>query len=196
MSGALSQLLAVLFALLAALAAAVGMVVRQRAIQAQSRHESSDDAVVTSWVSRPLWWAGTVAAFAGYAFQAVALSYGSLLLVQPLIVCSMLFVLPLGARFSRQRVLPSDWWWSVLLIASLTVFVLVGRPSDGVYRPSFWACAVALGGAAALVVIGMVLATRVTGRQRAMLLAVSVAVLLGLIAVLTKVCAQRFAVGG
>src|SRR5262249_19206559 len=39
-------------------------------------------------------------------------------------------------------------------------------------------------------------ATRITGRNRAMLLAVSVAVLLGLIAVVTKGCAQRFAVGG
>src|ERR1700754_1787149 len=152
MSGALSQLLAVLFALLAALAAAVGMVVRQRAIQDQSRHESSDDAVVTSWVSRPLWWAGTVAAFAGYAFQAVALSYGSLLLVQPLIVSSLLFVLPLGAKFLRQHVRPSDWRWSLVLTASLTVFVLVGRPSDGDYKPSVWAWTIALAGAALIVV--------------------------------------------
>src|SRR6201991_866823 len=119
MDNALSQLLAVIFALLAALCAAVGMVVRQRAIQDQSRRDSpadsSGDAVVTSWVSQPLWWAGTVAAFAGYAFQAVALSYGSLLLVQPLIVSSLLFVLPLGAKFLRQHVRPSDWRWSLVL---------------------------------------------------------------------------------
>jgi drug/metabolite transporter (DMT)-like permease len=195
MNGALSQLSAVVFALLAALCAAVGMVVRKRAIQDQSRRESSGDAVVTSWVSRPLWWAGTVVAFAGYAFQAVALSYGSLLLVQPLIVSSLLFVLPLGARFLRQHVRPSDWRWSVVLTASLTVFVLVGRPSDGVYEPSVWAWTIALTGAALIVVGGIVLATRVSGRMRAMLLAVSVAVLLGLVAVLTKVCTQRFAVG-
>jgi drug/metabolite transporter (DMT)-like permease len=196
MNSALSQLLAVVFALLAALCAAVGMVVRQRAIQDQARRESSGDAVVTSWVGRPLWWAGTVAAFAGYAFQAVALSYGSLLLVQPLVVSSLLFVLPLGARFSRQHVRPSDWWWSLVLTASLTVFVLVGRPSDGAYRPSVGAWTIALIGAALVVVACAVAATRVTGRMRAMLLAVSVAVLLGLVAVLTKVCAQRLAVGG
>src|SRR6201999_464978 len=183
------------FALLAALCAAVGMVVRKRAIQDQSRRESSGDAVVTSWVSRPLWWAGTVAAFAGYAFQAVALSYGSLLLVQPLIVSSLLFVLPLGAKFLRQHVRPSDWRWSLVLTASLTVFVLVGRPSDGDYEPSVWAWTIALAGAALIVVGGVLLATRVTGRMRAMSLAVSVAVLLGLVAVLTKVCTQRFAVG-
>jgi drug/metabolite transporter (DMT)-like permease len=195
MNGALSQLFAVVFALLAALCAAVGMVVRKRSIQDQSRRESSGDAVVTSWASRPLWWAGTVAAFAGYALQAVALSYGSLLLVQPVVVSSLLFVLPLGARFSRQHVRPSDWRWSVVLTASLTVFVLVGRPSDGVYQPSVLAWTIALTGAALIAVGSIVVATRVTGRMRAMLLAVSVAMLLGLIAVLTKVCTQRFAVG-
>jgi drug/metabolite transporter (DMT)-like permease len=196
MTNGASQLLAVVFALLAAMCAAVGMVVRQRAIQDQARRQKTDDAVVTSWVTQPLWWAGTVAAFAGYGLQAVALSYGSLLLVQPLIVTSLLFVLPLGARFSRQHVRPSDWWWSLILLASLTVFVLVGRPSDGVYEPSAVAWAIALAGAALLVVGGIVGATRVTGRMRAMLLAVAVAVLLGLVAVLTKVCTQRFAAGG
>jgi drug/metabolite transporter (DMT)-like permease len=195
MNDTMSQFLAVTFALLAALSAAVGMVVRQRAIQDQTGRESSDDAVVTSWVSRPLWWAGTVAAFAGYAFQAVALSYGSLLLVQPLIVTSLLFVLPLGARFSRQHVRPSDWFWSLILTVGLTVFVLVGRPADGVYRPSTAAWAIALTGAAVMVVVCTVVATRVTGRMRAMALAVSVAVMLGLVAVLTKVCTQRFATG-
>jgi hypothetical protein len=106
----------------------------------------------------------------------------------------LLFVLPLGARFSRQHVRQSHWWWSLALTPRLTAFFLVGRPSDGVYRPSGWAWAIALTGAALVVVVGIVVATRVRGRMRAMLLAVSVAMLLGLIAVLTKVCTQRFAV--
>jgi drug/metabolite transporter (DMT)-like permease len=196
MSSTSSQVLAVTFALLAAVCAAAGMVVRQRAIQDRPRTDSSDDAVVTSWVRQPLWWAGTVSAFAGYAFQAVALSFGSLLLVQPLVVSSLLFVLPLGARFSRQQVHRSDWWWAVVLTASLTVFVLVGRPSEGGYRPSMWAWTIVTAAAGLVVAACVVGATRVKGRMRAMLLAGSVAVLLGLIAVLTKVCAQRFAAGG
>jgi hypothetical protein len=58
------------------------------------------------------------------------------------------------------------------------------------------AWAIALSGPALLGVGCSLAAIRVTGRLRAMLLAVSVAVLLGLIAVLTKVCAQRFHGGG
>jgi drug/metabolite transporter (DMT)-like permease len=194
--GNVDAVMAVAFALLAAFSAAVGMVVRQRAIQDQSSRQSSNDTVVTSWVRNPLWWAGTGAAFAGYAFQAVALAYGSLLVVQPLIVSSLLFVLPLGARFSRQRVRPSDWWWSLVLTAGLTAFVVVGRPEEGAYQPAIWPWAITLTGAALLIAVCVGAATRVQGRLRAMLLAVSVAVLLGLIAVVTKVCTQRFAGGG
>jgi hypothetical protein len=47
-----------------------------------------------------------------------------------------------------------------------------------------------------LVVVCAAVARRVTGRVRATLLAVAVAVLLGMIAVMTKICTHRFAVGG
>jgi hypothetical protein len=47
-----------------------------------------------------------------------------------------------------------------------------------------------------LVIVSIAAARRAVGRRRAMLLAVAVAVLLGMLAVLTKICMHRFAVGG
>jgi len=47
-----------------------------------------------------------------------------------------------------------------------------------------------------LVTVCVIAARRAAGRLRAMLLAVPVAVLLGMIAVLTKICTHRFGVGG
>jgi len=96
-------------ALLAAFFAAVGIVVRQRAIQGEAGNPEDSGAIVTSWVRQPSWWAGTLGAVGGYVFQALALAHGSLLLVQPLLVSSLLFVLPLGARFSNQHVRARDW---------------------------------------------------------------------------------------
>ena len=87
-------------ALLAAFFAAVGIVVRQRAIQDEAGNPEDSGAIVTSWVRQPAWGAGTLGAVGGYVFQALALAHGSLLLVQPLLVSSLLFVLPLGARIS------------------------------------------------------------------------------------------------
>ena len=191
-----SHALAIGSALLAAFWAAVGIVVRQRAIQGEAGNPEDSGAIVTSWVRQPSWWAGTLGAVGGYVFQALALAHGSLLLVQPLLVSSLLFVLPLGARFSNQHVRARDWWWALVLITALTVFVLVGQPREGHYRPPVPAWSVALIGSVPVVIVCVLAARRMVGRPRAMLLATAVAVLLGMIAVLTKVSTHRLAVRG
>jgi drug/metabolite transporter (DMT)-like permease len=143
-----------------------------------------------------LWWAGTLAAVAGYVFQALALANGSLLLVQPLLVSSLLFALPMSARLCHQRITWAEWAWATLLTAALAVFVLVGQPREGHHRPPVPAWTLALVLTVPLGIVCVVAARRTAGRPRAMLLAVPVAVLLGMVAVLTKICTHRFAVGG
>jgi drug/metabolite transporter (DMT)-like permease len=183
-------------ALLAAVCTAVGIVVRQRAIQNENSNEQRRDVVVTSFVHQPLWWAGTLAACGGYVFQAIALVHGSLLLVQPLLVSSLLFVLPLGAVLSRQRVSAGDLWWAVVLTVALAVFIGVGQPAEG-QHPSAVPAWTVVSAATVPAVAGCVVAARRTaGRVRALLLAVAVAVMLGMVAVLTKVSTHRYAVGG
>jgi drug/metabolite transporter (DMT)-like permease len=191
-----SHALAIGSALLAAFFAAVGIVVRQRAIQQEAAASTESGAIVTSWIRQPAWWAGTLGAIGGYVFQALALAHGSLLLVQPLLVSSLLFVLPLGARFSNQHVRGRDWGWALLLTAALTVFVLVGQPREGHYRPPVPAWTVALATSVPVVIVCVLAARRRSGRPRAMLLAGAVAVLLGMVAVLTKVSTHRLAAHG
>src|SRR6202012_3095611 len=84
----------------------------------------------------------------------------------------------------------------LLLTAALTVFVLVGQPREGHYRPPVPAWSVALGASVPVVIVCVLAARRTPGRPRAMLLAIAVAVLLGMIAVLTKVSTHRLAVHG
>ncbi|MGA7050148.1 MAG: DMT family transporter, partial [Mycobacterium sp.] len=133
---------------------------------------------------------------AGYVFQALALAHGSLLLVQPLLVSSLLFALPLSARICHQRITRAEWGWAILLTAALAVFVLVGQPREGHNRPPVPAWTLALAVTVPVVFACVGAAKRAIGRARAMLLAVAVAVLLGMIAVVTKICTHRFAVGG
>lgn len=187
---------AIVSALLAAFWAAVGIVVRQRVARGVPDDKAMSATMATTLVREPLWWAGTLAAVAGYAFQALALAHGSLLLVQPLLVSSLLFALPMSARLCHQRITWAEWGWATLLTAALAVFVLVGQPREGHYRPPVPAWTLALVLTVPLVIVCVVAARRVGGRPRAMLLAVPVAVLLGMIAVLTKICTHRFAVGG
>jgi hypothetical protein len=127
--------------LIAAFCAAVGIVVRQRAAQRVPTGPAGQSAeLATTLVREPSWWAGILATVGGYVFQVLALAHGSLLLVQPLLVSSLPFALPLSAHVRRQRVSWAEWGWAALLTA--------------------------------------------------------VAVLLGMVAVLTKICTHRFAIGG
>jgi drug/metabolite transporter (DMT)-like permease len=187
---------AIFSGLLAAFCAAVGIVVRQRVAQTVPAGEAASGALVTSLVREPSWWAGTLAAVAGYVFQALALAHGSLLLVQPLLVSSLLFALPLSARLCHQHISWAEWGWAALLTAALAVFVLVGQPREGHNRPPIPAWTLALAITVPLVIVCIAAARHAIGRRRAMLLAVAVAILLGMLAVLTKICTHRFAVGG
>jgi drug/metabolite transporter (DMT)-like permease len=196
MEWVMSHALAIGSALLAALVAAVGIVVRQAALQRPAADDGSSVGMVPAYLSDRLWWAGTIAAAAGYAFQAMALAHGSLLLVQPLLVSSLLFVLPMSAWRTGSRVPRVEWGWALLLTAGLAVFVLVGQPREGNYRPPVPAWTLALTLAVPIVLICVAVARRSDGRVRATSLGVAVAVGLGMIAVLTKICTHRFAVAG
>jgi drug/metabolite transporter (DMT)-like permease len=191
-----TQAVVVALALMAALCAAVGIVVRQLATQHVPAEHGMSPTMFTGLLRSRLWWAGTGSAVAGYGFQALALAFGSLILVQPLLVSSLLFALPLGARVAHNRVTRAEWGWAILLTAGLATFVLVGRPREGHFQPtpSVW---VAVAVICVPLILGCIVgAARTLGGPRAVLLAVAVAVMFGLIALLTKLCMHRFETGG
>ncbi|MEV3905208.1 DMT family transporter [Mycobacterium sp. NPDC050551] len=179
--------LAVLFALLAAVFMAVGIVVRQRATMDVPAEKGVSTLMLMTLVRRPLWWAGTGSAVAGFVFQALALGYGSLILVQPILVSALLFALPLSARLAGRRVSRAEWLWAVLLTVALTVFVALAKAKAGDYdisTPATVAVAVVCGAA---VLACIAVAVRAVDWRRAVLLAVAVGVLFGVVAVLTKI---------
>ena len=179
---ALAAALAVLAAALFAVAAAV----QQRSAAAVPDDRGRGLKLVLTLVRQPLWWVGSLADVGGYVAQAAALGVGSLLLVQPLLVTSLLFALPLGARLAGRTLRRSDWVWSALLAVALAVFVVTGEPTAGVDRAGLgdWVpAAFALG----LVLAGCLLGAAIRrGTTRAVLLAVATGVLYGLGAALTK----------
>lgn len=178
--------LVVLLALLAALFLAIGIVVRQRATMDVPPEHGVSSVMVVTLLRRPLWWAGTAAAVAGYVFQALALAYGSLLLVQPILVSALLFALPMSARLAGRRVTRGEWLWALLLTAALAVFVLFAKTSPGDYEASVPLTALVAVICTAAVSACVIVAVRIAGWKRAVLLAVAVGVLFGVVAMLTK----------
>ncbi|HET6731555.1 DMT family transporter [Mycobacterium sp.] len=183
--------IAVLFALGAAFFIAVGDVIHQR-----SAHEVTDEpvghvALFMQLLRDRQWWLGSLVAAAGFAFQAAALGFGSVLLVQALLVTSLLFALPINARLTHRRVTRWEWTWAALLAASVAIIVIVGNPTAGHSRASLetWTSVIAvLGPAMVLCVIG---AGIWKGPTSAVLLAMVSGALWGVFAVLTKGVVDR-----
>lgn len=178
--------LAVLFAIGAAVCIAIGTVVRQRTAAVVPDESIGALGPITTLVHSPIWWLGTIVGMAGYALQAAALGVGSLLLVQPLLVLSLLFALPLGAKFSGRTISAGEWLWAAALTTSVAVLIIVGDPRPGQPRAEtqHW-IVIALTGLpfVALCLFG---AHRRTGSARALLLGIAGGSLFGVAAVLTK----------
>jgi drug/metabolite transporter (DMT)-like permease len=94
--------------------------------------------------------------------------------------------LPLSARLAHRRVTKGEWAWAVLLTVALAVFVILGRTRPGDYEASVPLSASVAVICAAAVMACVVVAIRTMGWRRAVLLAVAVGVLFGVVAVLTK----------
>jgi drug/metabolite transporter (DMT)-like permease len=129
-----SMLVAAALAVLAAFLFALASVLQQRAATAVPDEDALKASLITRLLKQPVWLAGFGLDAAGYFTQAVALVYGTLIIVQPLLVTMLLFALPLGARFAGRRLDREDWMWAVVLTIGLASFLIVGDPTAGLDR--------------------------------------------------------------
>jgi drug/metabolite transporter (DMT)-like permease len=135
---------------------------------------------------RPLWVLGMFGDIGAYGFQAAALAYGSLLVVQPLLVCGLLVALPLNARWTRRRIRRSEWVAACVLCVSLATFLIEASPSGGTAHAPFGDWVQVGGSIAALIVLAIMGAARTHGHVRAALLGFAAGALFGITAALTK----------
>ena len=179
-------LLAGALAVLAALLFAIASVAQRGAAADVPDDEARGPRLILRLVRSPRWWAGTVGDTGGFVVQAAALGVGSLLLVQPLLVTTVLFALPLEARLTGRRIGRSEVRWALVLVAALALFVVVGEPTAGRDRAPLhhWLPALVV----LLVVLAgcVLLAGRRRGPRRAAMLAVATGLAYGLVAALTK----------
>ena len=93
-----------------------------------------------------MWLVGTLALFAGYVFQAAALDRGRLVIIQPLLVTTVVFALPLGYFLTRQHVGRREVIGAAVIVVGLALFVLFGDPAGGRENApgGEWAIAIAI----------------------------------------------------
>jgi drug/metabolite transporter (DMT)-like permease len=79
----------------------------------------------------PVWLLGTVVLLIGYGTQAGALDRGKLVVVQPLMVTTIVWALPLGHWLTGQNVVRRQFLGAGVVVIGLAMFVLVGDPNAG-----------------------------------------------------------------
>jgi hypothetical protein len=187
---------AVVFALGAASFYAVAATLQYRAAHQERQHATLDPRLLIRLLARPVWLLGGLADLAGATLHAVALGFGPLALVQPLLVSGLVLAVPLEAAIDRRRPERRQLIAVVFSAAGLGTFVAVVSPEPGVAVPSNgWMLGLGL------LIVGAVaacisLALRARRAARATLLGISAGALYALAAALAKACVHTIDVSG
>lgn len=121
--------MAATLALIAAFLFALAATLQQRGALALGGVGSASSLV--RLLGQPMWLIGTLALFVGYAFQAAALDRGRLSIIQPLLVTTVVFALPLGYFLTNQIVGRREVVGAAVIIVGLALFTYFADPSGG-----------------------------------------------------------------
>jgi drug/metabolite transporter (DMT)-like permease len=137
MAATLALVAAFLFALAAAL--------QQKGALNLPTISLADPMSLVRLVGEKTWLIGTLALFTGYLFQAGALDRGRLSIIQPLLVTTVVFALPLGYFLTKQHVGRREVGGAAVIIIGLGLFVYFGDPAGGNDNASNTQWAIAIG---------------------------------------------------
>lgn len=171
---------------------------QQRATKKVELTPTLSPLLITRLLARPMWLLGLLATVVALALQLVALAFGPITIVQPLLVTGVVFAAGFSALMSRHRPDPPILLAALACAAGIAAFLLLARPvpaaadedvGDPVAGLPF---AIAL----ALVVLGcLAYAAGVRHHSRVLALALATGVLYGVTAGLMKVVTGQLRVG-
>jgi drug/metabolite transporter (DMT)-like permease len=186
----------IVLAVAAALLFSLGTVLQQKAgLDEPEAAEGSSSGLLLRMAQRPVWLMGIASDALGFVAQAIALTIGRIAIVQPLLVSSVVFALPLGARLTNQRIRRVDVVAALVVTGALAAFLLFADPSGGRDDAPIgeWIVAgLACGGVSAVLVVA---ARRAKPAGKAALLGIATGILFGLSAALTKAVGDQFEEG-
>ncbi|MEP9415343.1 DMT family transporter [Gordonia sp. VNQ95] len=190
------MILPMILALVAAMLFALASVLQAKGTQGLPDEGATGAGFLVTLARRKTWLLGISADILGFVVQAWALAVGSLMLVQPLLVSTLLFALPLAAITAHRRLLAREWFWAAILFASLVVFMVLGQPMHGIEDPAFSAWIIPIVIIVPLVAVCVGVGSRLPhGTWRSLTLAIAAGVLLGVSAPLTKTTIAEFGHG-
>ena len=147
----MASILALVAAFLFALAAAL----QQKGALNLPELSLRSPASLARLIGQTMWLMGTVALLMGYVFQAAALDRGRLAIIQPLLVTTIVFALPLGYFLTSQHVGRNEIIGAAVIVVGLALFAIFGDPAGGRENApgSEWAIAIAILGAVCIALL-------------------------------------------
>ncbi|MGX7673436.1 DMT family transporter [Plantactinospora sp. DSM 117369] len=178
--------IAILLGLASAACFAVSSVLEQRAAKRERPTRTIDPRLLFRLLHRRLWLLGWLPDALGTFLQALALRFGALALVEPLLVSGLFMAIPLEAALERRRPHRRDMLVVVIGVIGLTGFLLAANPRGGVEEPKAWAW-IGVGAAiGALVTICLLVAWRTQDATRGLMLGIATGLLYAMAAALVK----------
>ena len=192
-----SLLIAVPAAVLGAAGFGLASAAQQRATKEVELAPTLSPRLLVELLARPLWLIGLLATVVALALQLVALAFGPITIVQPLLVTGVAFAAGFSALMARRRPDPLILLGALLCATGLSTFLLLARPvsvsaDEHVDLSTGLPLGIAL---VALVAACLGYAALVTHPSRVLALALATGVLYGVTAGLMKVVVGQLTLG-
>ena len=176
----------IIAALAAAMSFAWAAVLQQESARNVPDDKSLSIRLLIELLHRPKWLVGGACLLTGFGLQALALAYGPVALVQPIVVTELAFAIPLGIWRRQRRAGRREWGGILCVLAGISIFLLTASPGNGIQEPA------GVDWLKSLIPVGIVAFAAVsigssrTGPKRAMFLGAAAGLSFGVLSVLTK----------
>ncbi len=176
----------ILCALLAAVSFAFAAVMQQESTQTVSAEKSLHVGLLLDLLHRPKWLLGGLSMLAGFGLQAVALAFGPVAVVQPIVVLELAFAIPFGIFRRCRRAGYREWAGILAVVSGVTIFLLSAQPGKGIQNPPTTDWVASLVPVVAVAALAVVVGGARRGPTRAMFLGSAAGLAFGILSVLTK----------
>jgi drug/metabolite transporter (DMT)-like permease len=185
--------MSILFALLGAFSQALTSVLQRLANVAGSDEKRSAWQTTRYLVRQPMWLLGMVCMGGTFVFTALALYFGQLAAVQPVLVTELIFTLALRRLWLGDRIATRTWGAAGLLCAGLIGFLVVADPREGHGHPTPTGWVVALGSRGTMIAVLLIASRWGPPARRAALLGASAALVWAIDAAFVKAATEVLA---
>jgi drug/metabolite transporter (DMT)-like permease len=184
--------MSIVLALFAAVANAMATVLQRLGVESAVSGTGTSKRLMAAVMRRPIWFAGLALTTASFFLQSIALAFGNLTSVQPVMVTEIVFLVLILGTWFHQRLGWREWVGTVGSAVGLGVFLGLSYSRRGTGQPNAEDWTLLLAAAGAAVIITLIAARHGPRAFRAAAYGVSAGILFALTATFVKTVADEW----